>query len=247
MTLGVLWGASGFTQIVNIEDRRLDHQDSSQLGGYIDLGASITQNGSNIVTMEASGQLEYLAGKHLWLVYGNYRQVIVNDNNFINRRVGHARYNYSWKEWLTWEGFAQGQYNERLRIAFRGLLGTGPRFNLSPQANSNVYIGLSYMYEYESWLDTSIVFSDSRVNSYISFSIPLGKQVDFASTNYYQPLISDFELFRVSSNSSLQIKISDALSYRLGFSITLDNRLGEGLPEVPSTTYNLTNSLRWRF
>lgn len=239
--------SSSMAQIVNIEDRRIKHEDSSSISGYLDLGAAITQNGSNIVTLEASGQLESVQKRHLWLLYGNYRQVIINDDNFINRRVVHARYNYDWKKWLTWEAYAQGQYNERLRIAFRGLLGTGPRFNLTPKNEQGVYLGLSYMYEYESWLDTSIVFNDSRISTYFSFSIPLGEQVNIASTNYFQPLVSNFDLYRISSNTSFRILISEALSYRLGFSITLDNRLGQGLPEVPSTTYNLTNSLRWQF
>lgn len=234
-------------QILNIEDKRSARTDSTGIYGNIDLGFKYVQNGSTIVTWAAAGQMEWLKEKNLLLLLGNFQKVTINDGNFINQNSGHLRYNRTLNNRWTLEAFAQGQFDERLRIGFRALLGSGARLQLLKTDEQQLYLGLAYMYEYDQVFDSTLVWQDNRMSSYFSFNLKPLDNLIFTGTTYYQPVIGLINEFRLSSNTSLLIRITDRFSLRSSFSITYDTRLSRELPDVPSTTYNFINALRWEF
>ncbi|MCB0705658.1 MAG: DUF481 domain-containing protein [Saprospiraceae bacterium] len=236
-----------FAQIVNIEARRGNLSDTTGLFGKLGAGLNIVDNGSTVLTVHGNAQLEWLRPKTDYLLLLNYNLVRAGDNSFVNDGFMHVRYNRALSDIFTWEAYGQIQYNERLRILFRGLLGTGPRLQLLHGENSVAYFGLSYMYEYEEISDTSIIHRDQRMSSYVSFQINPVKSLMLSGTTYFQPLLNDFSTFRLSSKTALQVAINQRLSLVVSFSITFDARLKEEVPDLPSRIYSIQNTLTYKF
>lgn len=237
-----------FSQIVNIESqRRLFESDTTEWFGAVDLGFNLTQNGNSVYTFTGNAHFERHRQKNLWISLTNYRLVNINGESFINSGFQHFRYNRQLSGFVTGEVFGQLQYDERLRIKVRGLLGIGPRFHLLSFDQGVVYLGLSYMYQYEEIAKTNIIHRDHRLNSYLSMNYEFLPGFRLISTSYYQPLITDLSVTRFSSQSSILLKISSHLSFRTAFNITIDSRLSEDASGVPVTVYSLVNGLKWTF
>lgn len=234
-------------QIVNIEDRRQQATDSLAWFGRADLGFNLTDNGNEILNLRFGGQLERHLPARSFLLLGELVQGVLNSERYLNEGVTHLRYNQKLREKVTWEAFGQLQFNEKLRIELRGLLGTGPRFTLADRERQKAFLGVLYMYEYDDVWNSNLFFRDHRLSAYLSFRLGLGKQASLSSTNYYQPVLTDWSTARLSSRTALDVKISDRLSLTSTFSISYDSRLGEEVPDVVKTVYSLVNGLRLSF
>ena len=103
------------------------------------------------------------------------------------------------------------------------------------------------MYEYDEVAEGTITYSDHRFSSYLSFSLFPLPNLQLSNTSYYQPVIPNFRLPRVSSITSLSLKLTDRLAVNSRYSITHDALINQGLEDVPSTTYEWTNGLRYTF
>lgn len=234
-------------QIVNIEDKRTHRKDTSGIFGNVDLGANLVENGKTILTLAGGIKLELLRNKNLFLSLTNFNLVKVEENDFVNNGFQHFRYNYNFNNRLTYEAFLQGQYNERIRIQFRGLAGTGMRFQFVKKEKQKAFIGTAYMFEYEDIRDTSITHRNHRMSNYFSFNLKPFSTLTLSGTTYYQPLLSNFNDVRLSSQTAVQVQITTKLSLRIAFSLTYDSRLKQDAPDAPNTIYSLVNGLRWKF
>lgn len=235
-------------QIVNIESRRkLFETDTTTWFGAIDLGFNFTQNGNSVYTFMGNAHFERQHQHNLWMSLSNYRLININGESFVNSGFQHFRYNRQVTEAITGEVFGQIQYDERLRIRLRGLLGAGPRFRLLSFDQGIVCLGFSYMYQYEEIAKTNIIHRDHRLNSYLSVNYEFLPGFRLISTSYYQPLLTDLNVTRFSSQSTILLKISNHLSFRSAFNITFDSRLSEDAAGVPVTVYSLVNGLKWTF
>lgn len=236
------------SQIVNIESqRRLFESDTTEWFRAVDLGFNLTQNGNSVYTFSGNAHFERHHQKNLWISLSNYRLININGESFVNSGFQHFRYNRQLTETVTGEVFGQLQYDERLLIKVRGLLGIGPRFHLLSFNQGVVYLGLSYMYQYEEIAKTNIIHRDHRLNSYLSVNYEFLPGFRLISTSYYQPLLTDLNVTRFSSQSSILLRISSHLSFRSAFNITMDSRLSEDASGVPVTVYSLVNGLKWTF
>jgi len=231
-------------QIINIEDRRTAFDDSIAWHERVDLGLGLVHNTKNIFTLNGGAQIEFQHHDKLFLSLTKFKFVKAGEENFVNEGFQHLRYNQNIKHWLVYELFGQLQYNEKVRIRLRGLVGSGLRFLVLDKKKQKAYIGISYMYEYDEESKSLVIHHDQRASSYLSANIKLKDYLSFASTSYYQPLFNDFSDYRLSSESSLIFNISKRLNFKTTFSITYDSRLPE---EVPNTIYSMTNGLRYVF
>lgn len=235
-------------QIVNIESqRRIFDTDTTEWFGSVDMGFNFTENGSQIFTVTGNAHLEYLHQKSLWISLTNYQVVSANGEAFVNDGFQHLRYNRPLSKRITAEIFGQVQYNEKLKIRVRGLAGIGPRFQLLSLDKGLFFIGTQYMYQYEEIANTSIIHRDHRLSCYLSVNYQFSPTVKVVNTSYYQPLLTDFSITRISSQTSFLLQISSHLAFRSTFSISLDNRLSEDAQDVPLATYSFRNGLKWTF
>ncbi|THH41200.1 DUF481 domain-containing protein [Neolewinella litorea] len=233
-------------QIVNIEDQRKGF-DSVGWYGQVDLGGSLTRNINQVITLNGAVRVDRKGRRQSLLGLADYRLVQVSGNNALNAGFGHLRYAYYLSDRWRWESFGQVQYNEQIRLQLRTLVGTGPRLKLLAVKNNRVYVGTLYMYEYDEVADGEIIYKSHRLSSYLSFNFYAWEHLSISNTTYYQPILPDFRQPRLSSITSISLKLTDRLSFNTKYSITHDALLNRGLPDVPETTYEWINGLRYSF
>jgi len=231
-------------QIVNIEDRRNSIRDTVGWSGLLDVRFNLIENGQTIISTLSTARVDFLQDRHHLFSISQYNFGRVEDAAFLKDGFQHVRYNYKWKPRLTWEVFTQLQYNEKINLRLRWLLGTGPRFRILDKEENKIFIGTLYLYEYneEFLIDEKKIFSrEHRLSAYLSFILKPSSVLSFSGTTYFQPSIDDF---RISSQHNLNFKILKNISFSVGFGLTYDS---SPPGEVVNLIYNLTNGLRWNF
>jgi len=231
-------------QIVNIEDKRKSF-DSIGWYGRLDIGANLTQNNEAILALSSSVRVDRQGKQSRNLFMANYNFIRAGENRFINDGFGHLRHGHQLNKRWVWEAFGQLQYNRKLSIQLRGLLGTGPRFRLTNEEDRwDLVIGMVYMYEYNELNEGDIIRRDHRLSTYLSWQLQFNAQVRFASTSYYQPLLTEFRESRLSSANSLILNVNKRISFTSNFNVTYDNLLARLTEGVPKTSYQWRNGLR---
>lgn len=248
MTISLLLAANfTFGQIVNIETKRQQlTTDTTGWFGKINVGFNVNKNTSTVLNLTGDAQIDFLQNNNRWIALTNYRVVRADGTAFINSGFQHLRWNRPLTERITAEAFGQVQYNEKLQLKLRALGGTGIRFEVLKQSQGSVYFGTAYMYQYEAIRDTSLVYSDHRLSSYLAANYQFTNGVILSNTTYFQPLLTDFTIIRIASQTSLSIKITARLAFSSRFNLQLDSRLGK-IADVPTTTYSFINGLNWSF
>lgn len=235
-------------QIVNIENKRSSLVDTSGVFGFLSLGANFVKNTKSITTISGDIRMEYLRQKSRFLSLTNYNLIRANSDRFIDNGFSHLRYNLEIGKRVEYEVFTQAQFNRQVRLQLRVLGGTGVRFQIYRAEKEMVYVGISYMYEYnEIEIIPEVVsfFYDNRLSTYLSASVrPFTENVTITNTTYYQPLITDFSEVRLSSQTALTFILTKHLKFSTIFSITNDTRVPEN---VPATYYSVRNGIRWDF
>ncbi|NJN35502.1 MAG: DUF481 domain-containing protein [Saprospiraceae bacterium] len=198
-----------FAQIINVEDKRVRLGDTTALKGFVDMGFNIVQNDRMLLTTRVSTQLEKIKIRHFFLFLGGYNLVKAEDQNFLNDGFLHFRYNYDVRKTWVYEAFIQSQYNQRTRILFRGLLGSGVRTKLKFGENNKYrfYFGASYMLEHNQFNGLSKKLYEHRLSSYVSYNLSFSEKARLHHTTYYQPKLTDFTRHRISSEASLVLNI----------------------------------------
>ena len=235
-------------QIVNIEDKR-QTLDTFGWAGQLDLAGGLTQNTQRVVTGNAGLRLDHRGKQHNFLLLADYRLVQVSGDNALNAGFGHVRYGWEppGRDGWRWESFSQVQYDERLRLDVRFLLGTGIRRRLYRRGDWRGYLGVLYMYEYDELSRQNIFYRDHRLSNYLTLAFSPRAGVRVASTTYYQPRLPDFNLARLSTVTTLSLQLAGKFSFTTRLALTQDKRVSQDLPEVPATTYAWTNGLRYAF
>ncbi|PHI21958.1 hypothetical protein CEQ90_01335 [Lewinellaceae bacterium SD302] len=234
-------------QIVNIEDRRVE-RDSSDWYGQLDLGGNFTRNSSEVLSIDGGLRLDRVTKSHNQLLFlVNYRMVRAGGNNFLNAGFLHLRYGLRLSKKLEWELFTQLQYDEKIRLSLRWLLGAGPRLRLAEGDKGNVFVGLLYMYEYDELRNAAISFRDHRLSTYLSLNWQLSERATVANITYFQPRLIDFDQSRLSSSTRLSVGLTDRLGFTSNFNMTYDARINNVFPEVPDLTFSWRNGLRLQF
>ncbi len=231
-------------QIINTESLRMV-TDTTGWTGSIGLNVGFSKNVKELFKIKNHVHIQYKTPNHLVLFMNNISFEQADGADFANKGVQHLRYNYKVKPRLNWEAFIQNQYNAISKIAFRRLLGTGPRFKLSKHEKYKIYLGSLAMYEYEKTTEEVPVYhKDWRNSSYLSFSFFFTKKAKLISTTYYQPLFSNFSDYRVAHQSAFLMKIYKNLSFKTAFNLTYDVLPVVG---IPNKDYELTNGLVYKF
>lgn len=231
--------------IINIEDKRSRPTDSISWFETIDLGFYVNKTTQSVFNLTGRAQVEFAFKNKLLMSITSANFIKAGEDNFVNEGYQHLRYNNTFKgwDWLTYELFGQVQYNQQTRIKLRALAGTGLRFELMNREKQRAHLGLTYMFEYDEETSGEL-HEDSRLSTYLSFRLKLLDVLTVQSTTYYQPLLDDFNDFRLSSSTTADFKLSERFSYRTTYSISYDSRASAG---APTTTYSLGNSLAYRF
>ena len=234
----------GFSQIVNIENKRLDGNKQG-FNGSAELNLNLTMNTKQLLQIGDRIRVGYVKNRHQGLIITDHSFVKSDAADFINKGYEHVRYNYQLKDSgrITYEAFQQGQFNKIQKINLRLLLGTGFRFNLIDQKNYQLSFGTGIMGEYEELIDNG-TSRDILSTTYLSFDGQFSESVGLNTISYFQPKLIDFGNFRFANETYIRFKINKYLSFKLIYSLTHDNR---NIIDVRKTNYVLKNSLTIHF
>lgn len=231
-------------QIVNIESARMQSDTTGWLGNA---GASmaLTKNANEVFSAGMDAHLQYKTNKSLYLILGSYGFLKGNGEKLINNTFFHLRYNYKVTPVLRWEVFTQLQQNLISGIKYRFLFGTGPRLKILSTPHIRVYAATLLMYEEEKGnTKPTILHTDLRNSSYISFTIIPNKQVELISTTFFQPLLNQFKDFRILNQASLRVKAAKKLGIRINWNYLNDQYPAPGIPTV---NYTLSTGIDYDF
>lgn len=231
-------------QILNIESLR-KVTDTSGFTGSAGLDFSLKRDKNEYHELSSDIHVQYKMNRHLVLWKNDLNLKSIEGNKFQNSGATHLRYNYRFHPRIAWEAFVQAQYNKVAKIDFRGLLGTGPRFKLTPYENYKVYLGVTFMMEQEELSDkVTPVERILRGSSYLSMSLYPTETLTIVGTTYYQPRFSHFSDYRVSSETSLVFNIFSHLAFKTSYVFIFDSSPAE---DIPTSQYHLKTGVVYTF
>jgi hypothetical protein len=234
-------GAVSHAQIVNVQPLMSGGEETDGFRGEV--GGSLTLKTGNVALILAntSALLSYQIAAHKLISSSTAVLGMKSGDTFMERIFTHLRHQASITGWLTWETYGQVATDRFRRLSLRGLAGTGPRFGLIEGPAVSFALAASYMFEREMLNESA--FSDSgaaqnghRISMYLTGKFILNPLLSAVHTTYYQPLLTDPLDFRVSSETNLNVKLSDALGLSVGFSLSYDSRPPEDVSDLDTAT-----------
>ncbi|NQX77180.1 DUF481 domain-containing protein [Gilvibacter sp.] len=244
LMLLLLFSSAAQAQILNAESLR-KVTDTSGWSGSATVNFALVRNVNDIISLGSDVHVQYKTEKHLFLLKNQIAFRKLNDDDFSNFGITHLRYNYVLSDRWRWEAFAQGQYNRVALIDFRGLLGTGPRYKISSSEDYKFYLGNLVMFEYEEVADGITPNQrDVRLSSYLSFSLFPNDNLSLVSTTYYQPQLDQWSDFRISSESTLLVKMFKNLNLNVTYVFIYDAFPAIG---IPNSQYRFSTGVTYTF
>lgn len=231
------------SQIVNIESARMQSDTTGWMGNA---GASLalTKNTQQVFSSDVDAHLQYKSKKSLYLILGSYGFLKGAGTNLIDNTFLHLRYNYKLNSILRWEAFTQVQKNVITGMSSRFLIGTGPRFKILSNKLIRLYAASLLMYEREDQTVTDIIQNNARSSSYVSFTITPNKQVEIISTSFFQPLLNNWNDYRLLNQVTIRVKAAKKLGLKVEWNYLNDSRPVAG---VPSVNYSLSTGIDYEF
>jgi putative salt-induced outer membrane protein YdiY len=230
-------------QVVNIENRRMEDKRQGWTAQG-ELSYTYIQNQNNFSNLNARTNVAYAKDLHKVMFINDFSFIQSSAGDFENRGYQHVRYNYQKTERLTYEAYAQVQFNQQMRLYPRYIAGVGPRYKLVGEDSIKVFIGGSLFAEHEELRNPTEVNSNERLNFYLSvtfFKIP-GVAIDFLAM--YQPRLIHPSDRRIQTEVRLDFPISSHLQFRVSANIFNDSRPPAG---VVQTFTNVRNGLLFNF
>ena len=236
LLLFILLPFCSFGQIINVENKRLS-ADKEGFVGTFDLGLNLIKNTAQILQFNNNVHLQYSKENHTYLLLNDISFVQKEgEEDWLNKGYQHFRYIYQNKK-LGFEGFTQHQYDKAQKIQFRMLMGVGTRWQLVKNDSLQFAMGFSSMNEYENPVDAD-PFVQIRLNYYLSFAFQVNEKIILSTTNYYQPLLTTWSDYRMSSQTTLKLALNKQFEFKITGNITFDSQPAEA---VPLLNYHVIN------
>lgn len=237
-------GTVAYTQIVNIESRRI-YTDTTGWAGSFGGGFNLSENVDRVFSANGFAHVQYKTKKDLYLVLGDYSFLKGEDTKYSDNMLLHLRYNRELNDFLRWEVFTQLQNNKVSKIDLRWLAGSGPRFKLVGSALLHLYVGVLVMYEYEKELvDPPVYESRVRNSSYIALTLKPTSTLEIISTTFYQPAFDQWSDFRIFNQESVVLGVTKKLSATINWTYLYDSEPVKG---IPNRSYTLSAGLKYAF
>ena len=230
-------------QIVNIESARMQ-SDTTGLMGNASASLALTKNTQQVFSSDIDAHVQYKSQKSLYLLLGSYGFLKGAGTRLIDNTFLHLRYNYKLNSVVRWEAFTQVQKNKITGISSRFLIGTGPRFKILSTKLIRLYAASLLMYEREDETNTDVVQNNARSSSYVSFTITPNKQVEIISTSFFQPLINNWNDYRLLNQVAIRVKAAKKIALAVKWNYLNDSRPVTG---VPSVNYSLSTGINYEF
>jgi hypothetical protein len=224
---------------VNIERfRRADRDTGWTAVSTVDL--SLRAGNEDLVLVGLSGRIDHVgaATRSLVLVSGDLGWQ--RGRRFSNSGVLHLRRTFLTPRAVHPEAFVQIDYDRARALAFRALVGTGPRVELVQGGGARLALGTAYMLEHER-LDLPATAlhprrtTHHRWSSYLATSFGSGERLAAGLTAYVQPRLGDFGDVRLLADGSVAARAGGPASLALTLALRYDTRPPDGTRSLDAT------------
>lgn len=232
-------------QLVNAESKRIQN-DSIRFTAIMEANFNTSSINTTKVTtynFNFTTQFKSKDYQNYYLLFGNYEHHELNSSVVNNSSLLHFRYNRKMNKTVRLEAFTQIQNNRLLNIEIRNLYGVGSRLKFLNHKLFSIYIGNSYMFEYQKIYQTeNNSFQFHRLNNYLSFHLKNPQNtIEINSITYYQPELRNFNNYRLTHETGINFKIFKNLSYTTSFNLGYDNMPPLG---IKKRNYSYRNGLK---
>ena len=227
VTLGALAAAPrASAQIVNVQP--LVSKGGEGFSGEINGSLNWRTGNVDLLIAKASALFTYQIGIHKLISSSQGEVGLKGGDEFIERVFTHVRHQAQIGYGVTWETFLQVASDRFKRIAFRGLIGTGPRYDVIEGPAVGFAVGALYMFEREvlgdsDLNDSGLAENNHRLSAYITGKFVIDPMISLIHTTYYQPRLDAWGDFRISSETDLAFKLTSNLSLSVGFDLAYDS------------------------
>lgn len=160
----------------------------------------------------------------------------------------HLRHNFEMSPWSWWEEYAQIESDRFRRVQLRELVGTGPRFKLFGSDLFELFVATSYMVEHAKLSSVEFDPHGERVyerwSNYVAITFKPDERILVSSVNYIQPRIDQFSDYKFLSVSSVDFKVLEHLTSRIGATARYESLVPS---DVRRSDLELKSSLEIKF
>ena len=211
--------------------------ESLGFSGTASIDATINTGNNDEKEVGVEGHFDYNFTKSLLLliVKGDYG--FVNGKEYSDQVLAHIRYLFRWNENLSLEIFSQYDFDKNRLLLNRKLFGGGIRPIVFRTENSQMWFGISYMYEIEKFDLTSnsihpINDFESRLSSYITYRLNIEKNIGLSSVVYFQPEIGNWDDIKILSENSILVDVLKNVGLRIDFNLRYDSKPPDSIKKL---------------
>jgi len=246
-------------QILNVERERQSSDSIHYFTGNASLNFSLfnrtaaADDPTRLLSANANAQLSYVADKNMYMWLNHLEYLEINNEAFNNFAYTHLRANFLHKRPLSYEVFAQYQYDLLRGLDRRLLAGAGLRWRLLKNKHLDLHYGLGGKFEEELWQEpkseepllVSTYFWKST--QYLSLFYRINEQARLNTIVYHQATYDQTVGYfrqRYLGDVQLTFKLSKWLSFRSTFNFAYDNA---PIVEITKFIYNISNGIQVSF
>lgn len=252
----LLAGLHSQAQILNVEKNRTNRDTTHYWVGDLNFTlllhnrSASPDNPVRYTALGTGADVAYVSGHHRYMLLNQLSYSAITGNAFISTGYSHFRVNFLWQRQLSYELFAQAQYDIGRGLQSRYLSGGGIRYRFVKEEKINLAIGVGAMYEQERWQVPGAEAADIietrflKGSQYLSGRWQVNPFVDMNAIVYYQAgydrFIGGFRN-RFSADANLNVRLGSRLTLFTAFNGAYDSR-----PVVPVVNfiYSLNNGLK---
>lgn len=264
LLLMMSWPKQVCAQILNVEKTRIKGDSANYFVGNIGVNFSInnrnltdTGEGIYFIGLAATSDVGYLTEHSSYFLLSQFQYNATSEQDINSTGYGHLRTTFRRKQPLSYETFAQLQYDQGRGMVLRGLIGGNIRLRIYEEERSNLYVGIGAMREREVWEVPSGLVADEngeiisiniwKSTNYLTTNVSLNQFISFNAIAYFQTGYdpqAKFFRHRVSLDTNVLMKITTRLAFRTYAGFTYENQ-----PIVPITklVYSVTNGIQLSF
>ena len=268
LAAGLLFLASGChragAQILNVEKTRIKGDSANYFVGNVGVNFSInnrnlsdTGEGIYFIGLVATSDVGYLAQHTSYFLLSQFQYNATSEQDINSTGYGHFRTTFRRKQPLSYETFAQLQYDQGRGMVLRGLIGGNIRLRIYEAERSNLYVGIGAMREREDWEVPSSLVTDGtstvrsiniwKSTNYLVTNVSLNEFISFNAIAYFQTGYdpqAEFFRHRLSLDTNVLVKVTARLALSTYAGFTYENH-----PIVPITklVYSVTNGIQLSF
>ena len=243
-------------QILNVEKNRVSRDTTHYWVGELNFNlllhnrSATTDNPVRYTALGTGADVAYVSGHHRYMLLNQLSYSAIVGNAFISTGYSHFRANFLWQRPLSYELFAQAQYDIGRGLKNRYLSGGGLRYTFVKEEKVRLAVGVGAMYEQERWQvpgtegEAFIITRFLKGSNYLSGRWQVNEFVNMNAIVYYQTGYDrtiDGLRNRFSGDANLNVKLGSRLTFFTTFNGAYDSR-----PVVPVVNfiYSLNNGLK---